>query len=91
MNATDQTIIDTSLEQLRSVHENMGQLWDADTIIAFYYRVLSSTIARNGPDVAKAITDMLSQNFDNTTKAHAALGMLGSSGTATDSGNAGAA
>jgi hypothetical protein len=63
----------------------MGQLWDADTIIAFYYRVLSGTIARNGPEVAKAITDMLTQNFDNTTKAHANLsGLTGSTGPAAD-------
>jgi hypothetical protein len=87
MTNTEQKLNDTSLEQLRSVHENMGRLWDADTTISFYYQVLSGTVARNGPEVAKAITDMLSEKFDNLTKAHANLGGLTSSSAPTNSGS----
>jgi hypothetical protein len=76
MTKTEQKIIDTSLDQLRGVHENMGRLWDADTISNFYYQVLTGTIARHGPEVAQAVTHMLSEKFDNLTKAHANLGRL---------------
>ena len=76
MDKTDQKIIDTTLDQLRGVHENMGRLWDAETMASFYYNVLSGTIARNGPDVAQAIARMLTEVFDNATKSHANLGGL---------------
>jgi hypothetical protein len=76
MDQTDQKIIDTSLDQLKGVHANMGRLWDAETMATFYYSVLSGTIARNGPDVAKALSDMLTELFDSATKAHASLGNL---------------
>jgi|SRR6476469_7672701 len=76
MDKTDQKIIDTTLDQLKAVHGNMGRLWDAETMATFYYSVLSGTIARNGPEVAKAIADMLSEVFDNAAKSHANLGSL---------------
>ncbi|UOQ51780.1 hypothetical protein [Hymenobacter cellulosivorans] len=82
MDATDRKIIDTSLEQLRTLHQNIGQLWPADTLAAFYYEVLSGTIARHGPEVAQAISAILSEKFDNATKAHASLGQIGMNGTA---------
>ena len=54
---------------------------------AFYYRVLSGSVARNGPEVARAISAMLTEVFDSSTKAHASLGNLTNglpgSGTAT--------
>jgi hypothetical protein len=76
MTHSDQQTIDTTLDQLRAVHANMGSLWDADTMATFYYSVLSGTVARNGPEVAKAIGDMVSELFDNAAKAHANLGSL---------------
>jgi len=76
MDKTEQKIIDTTLEQLRSVHANMGSLWDAETMATFYYSVLSGTIARNGPDVARALADMLTEVFDSASKSHANLGSL---------------
>ena len=76
MTDSDQKIIDTSLEQLKSVHANMGNLWDAETMATFYYSLLSGTIARNGPDVARAVTAMLSELFDSASKSHANLGNL---------------
>lgn len=85
MDATDRKIIDTSLEQLRTLHQNIGQLWPADTLAAFYYEVLSGSIARHGPEVAQAISAILSEKFDNATKAHASLGHIGMNGPA-DSG-----
>lgn len=76
MNQTDQKIIDTTLDQLKSVHANMGRLWDAETMATFYYNVISGTIARNGPEVAKPLADMLTQVFDSTAKSNASLGGL---------------
>jgi hypothetical protein len=76
MDKTEQKIIDTSLAQLKSVHENMGRLWDAETMATFYYRVVSGTIARNGPEVAQALSSMLSEVFDSAAKANASLGGL---------------
>jgi hypothetical protein len=76
MNPTDQKTIDVTLEQLRSVHANMGRLWDADTMATFYYSVLSGCVARNGPDVARAVSTMLNEVFDNAAKTHASLGSL---------------
>jgi hypothetical protein len=76
MNQTDQKIIDTSLDQLKAVHDNMGRLWDAETMAAFYYSVLSGTVARNGPEVAQAVTAMLTELFDSAAKSHASLGKL---------------
>ncbi|MCB2377071.1 hypothetical protein LGH70_05730 [Hymenobacter sp. BT635] len=85
MDATDRNIIDTSLDQLRSLHQNIGQLWPADTLAAFYYEVLTGSIARNGPEVAQAISAILSEKFDNATKAHASLGQIGMNGPTGDS------
>lgn len=76
MNQTDQKIIETSLDQLKSVHANMGNLWDAETMATFYYSVLSGTIARNGADVARAVSGMLTELFDSASKSHANLGSL---------------
>jgi hypothetical protein len=76
MKTTDQKIIDTTLEQLQAVHANMGRLWDAETMATFYYSVLSGTIARNGPAVANAVANMLTEVFDNAAKSHASLGSL---------------
>ncbi|MCC2544820.1 hypothetical protein LJY25_00050 [Hymenobacter sp. BT175] len=77
MTETERKNIDTSLEQVRKLHANISQLWDAETTANFYYQVLSGTIARNGPDVAKAITEMLNEQFDNTRRAHSDLGRVG--------------
>ncbi|PJJ60506.1 hypothetical protein CLV45_1935 [Hymenobacter chitinivorans DSM 11115] len=85
MDATDRKIIDTSLEQLRTLHQNISPLWPADTLAAFYYEVLSGSMARYGPEVAQAISAILSEKFDNASKAHASLGQLGMNGQA-DSG-----
>ncbi|TGE28524.1 hypothetical protein [Hymenobacter metallicola] len=84
MEATDRKIVDTSLDQLRSLHQNIGKLWPADTLAAFYYEVLSGTIARHGPEVAQAISAILSEKFDNASKAHASLGQLGMNASAAD-------
>ncbi|WP_046242549.1 hypothetical protein [Hymenobacter terrenus] len=76
MTHSDQQTIDITLNQLRAVHTNMGSLWDADTMATFYYSVLSGTVARNGPEVAQAIGNMISEVFDNAARAHANLGSL---------------
>ncbi|MBD2768419.1 hypothetical protein IC235_10995 [Hymenobacter sp. BT664] len=76
MTHSDQQTIDTTLNQLRAVHANMGNLWDAETMATFYYSVLSGTVARNGPEVAKAISSMTAEVFDNASKSHANLGSL---------------
>ena len=76
MTAEEQKIIDTSLEQARSLHANISNMWDADTRSAFYYSVLSGTIARNGPEVAQALTAMLTEVYGNTARSHADLGKL---------------
>jgi hypothetical protein len=93
MNHSDRQTIDTTLHQLRTVHANLGNLWDADTMATFYYSVLSGTVARNGPEVAQAIGDMVRELFDNATKAHANLGSLtnglpGSGSARSDAGSA---
>lgn len=84
MEAPDRKIVATSLDQLRTLHENIGKLWPADTLAAFYYEVLSGTIARHGPEVAQAISSILSEKFDNATQAHASLGQLGMHASPTD-------
>jgi len=76
MTQTDQKITDTSLEQVRSLHENIRQMWDGDTMATFYYGVISGTIARSGPEVAKALTAMLTEVYANTAKSHVDLGKL---------------
>ena len=76
MTSEEQKIIDTSLEQVKSLHANIGNMWDGDTRAAFYYSVLSGTIARNGADVAQAITAMLTEVYGNTAKSHVDLGKL---------------
>lgn len=90
MTEEEQKIIDTSLDQARSLHENIRQMWDGDTMATFYYGVISGTIARSGPEVAKALTAMLTEVYANTAKSHVDLGKLangfanGSSNSATD-------
>ncbi|MDO7851803.1 hypothetical protein [Hymenobacter convexus] len=76
MNESEQKIIDTSLDQARTLHENIRQMWDGDTLATFYYGVISGTIARNGPEVAKALSAMLAEVYANTTKSHVDLGKL---------------
>jgi hypothetical protein len=76
MKSTDQKIIDTTLDQLKAVHANMGRLWDAETMATFYYSVLSGTIARNGPEVAHAVGVMLTEVFDSAARSNANLGSL---------------
>ena len=76
MTHSDQQTIDTTLNQLRAVHANMGNLWSAETMATFYYSVLSGTVARNGPEVAKAIGNMVTEVFDNASKSNANLGSL---------------
>lgn len=76
MTAEEQKIIDTSLDQARSLHANISQMWDGDTSAAFYYSVLSGAIARNGPEVAQAITAMLTEVYANTARSHTDLGKL---------------
>ena len=76
MTTEEQKIIDTSLEQARKLHDNMRQMWDGDTLASFYYGVISGAIARSGPDVAKALTAMLTEVYANTAKSHVDLGKL---------------
>jgi hypothetical protein len=76
MSAEDQKIIDTSLDQVRTLNQNIGNMWDGDTRASFYYNVLSGTIARNGPEIAQAITAMLTEVYTNTAKARVDLGRL---------------
>lgn len=76
MTQTDQKIIDASIAQVRSLHENISKMWDADTRAMFYYSVVAGAIARNGPEVAQALTTMLTEVFANTAKSHADLGKL---------------
>jgi len=76
MTAEEQKIIDASLEQAQTLHANISGTWDGDTIASFYYNVLSGTIARNGPEVAQAITAMLTEVYASTARSHADLGRL---------------
>jgi hypothetical protein len=76
MTPEEQKIIDTSLDQVRTLHTNISNMWDGDTRATFYYSVLSGTIARNGPEVAQAITAMLTEIYSNTAKSHVDLGKL---------------
>lgn len=76
MTPEEQKIIDTSLNQARSLHDNLRNMWDSDTLATFYYGVISGTIARNGPEVAQALTAMLTEVYTNTAKSHVDLGKL---------------
>ncbi|MBD2721269.1 hypothetical protein [Hymenobacter armeniacus] len=76
MTETDQKIIDTSLEQARALHDNLRGMWDGDALAAFYYRVISGTMARSGPEVAKALSGMLTEVYTNTARSHIDLGKL---------------
>ncbi|MDB5234053.1 MAG: hypothetical protein JWR44_1046 [Hymenobacter sp.] len=76
MTKTDQEIIDASLRQVQTLHKNVSSLWDGDTLATFYYSIISGTIARNGPEVAQALTAMLTEVYANTTKSHTDLGKL---------------
>ena len=90
MTAEEQKIINTSLDQVRALHENISSMWDSSTQATFYYSVLAGAIARNGPDVAQALTTMLTEVYANTAKSHVDLGKLasgfanGSTGPAAD-------
>ncbi|MDO7847488.1 hypothetical protein Q5H92_14045 [Hymenobacter sp. M29] len=76
MNESEQKIINTSLDQARTLHENIRQMWDGDTLATFYYGVISGAIARSGPEVAKALSVMLTEVYANTAKSHVDLGKL---------------
>jgi len=76
MTEEEQKIIDTSLGQARTLHDNLRGMWDGDTLASFYYGVISGTIARNGPEVAKALSAMLTEVYANTAKSHVDLGKL---------------
>jgi hypothetical protein len=76
MTEADQKIIDASLAHVRTLHTNMRSMWDGDTLTSFYYNVISGTIARNNPDVARALMAMLSEVYENTAKSHVELGKL---------------
>ena len=76
MTQTDQKIIDASIAQISNLHANISNMWDGETRAMFYYSVLSGTIARNGPEVAHAITAMLTEIYANTAKSHTDLGKL---------------
>lgn len=78
MTEADQKIINTSLDQVRTLHENISGLWDGDTRAAFYYSVVAGAIARNGPEVAQALTAALTEVFASTARSHEALGKLAS-------------
>lgn len=76
MTETDQKIINASLDQARKLHDNLRNMWDGDTLASFYYSVVSGTIARSGPEVAQALTAMLTEVYTNTAKSHVDLGKL---------------
>jgi hypothetical protein len=76
MTEEEQKTIDTSLEQARKLHDNVRQMWDGDTLATFYYSVISGAIARSGPDVARALSAMLTEVYANTAKSHVDLGKL---------------
>ena len=76
MTESDQKIVTASLDQARILHDNLRGMWDGDTLATFYYSVISGTIARNGPEVAKALAAMLTELYANTARAHVDLGKL---------------
>ena len=76
MSKTDQKSIDSSLTHLQSLHKNLGRMWEGDALASFYYSVLSGTVARNSPEVARAIMTMLTEVYENTARAHTDLGKL---------------
>ncbi|SFP88509.1 hypothetical protein [Hymenobacter arizonensis] len=76
MNEDDQKFIDSTLERVRSLHNNISNMWDAEAVAAFYYSVLTSTIARNGPEVSRPLLDVLAQVYESTAKSHVDLGRL---------------
>ena len=76
MTEADQKIIDASLAHVRTLHTNMSSMWDGDTLASFYYNVISGTMARNNPDVARALMAMLSEVYENTAKSRVELGKL---------------
>ena len=76
MTAEEQKTIDTSLEQMRTLHQNISTMWDSDTRATFYYSVLSGAVARNGAAVAQALTAMLTEVYTNTARSHVDLGKL---------------
>jgi hypothetical protein len=76
MTPEEQKIINTTLDQARTLHTNLQGMWDGDALATFYYSVISGTIARNGPEVAKALSDMLTEIYANTAKSHQDLGRL---------------
>ncbi|UOQ96004.1 hypothetical protein MUN81_12095 [Hymenobacter sp. 5317J-9] len=76
MTESDQKIIDTSLEQARALHDNLRGMWDGDALATFYYGVISGTMARGGPEVAKALSAMLIEVYTNTARSHVDLGKL---------------
>lgn len=76
MNAVDQKLIDASLEHVRVLHKNISSMWDGDALATFYYSVIAGAIARNGPEVAQALTATLTEVYANTAKSHVDLGKL---------------
>ncbi|MBF9238919.1 hypothetical protein I2I05_16060 [Hymenobacter sp. BT683] len=76
MTEADQKLIDSTLGQMRALHTNMGTMWDGDAIAAFYYNVLTGAIARNGPELARPLMEILTEVYENTAKSHVDLGRL---------------
>ncbi|OGX86959.1 hypothetical protein [Hymenobacter glacialis] len=76
MSQPDKKNIDSSLAQLQSLHQNMSSMWDGDALAAFYYNVLSGTVARHTPEVAQAIMSMVAEVYENTARSHTNLGKL---------------
>ena len=76
MSQPDKKSIDSSLAQLQSLHHNMSSMWDGDALAAFYYNVLSGTVARHTPEVAQAIMSMVAEVYENTARSHTNLGKL---------------
>ncbi|ALW86170.1 hypothetical protein AUC43_14365 [Hymenobacter sedentarius] len=76
MTQSDQKSIDDALEHLRNLHHNASSMWDSDTLATFYYSVIGGTIARNGPEVAKALMATLTEVYTSTAKSHVELGQL---------------
>jgi hypothetical protein len=76
MTPEEQKIIDASLNQAATLHDNLRNMWDGDAMATFYYSVISGTIARSGPEVAQALTAMLTEVYTNTAKSHVDLGRL---------------
>lgn len=76
MSASEHKSIDSSLAQLQNLHHNMSSMWDGDALAAFYYSVISGTVARNSPEVAQAIMGMMTEVYENTARSHTNLGKL---------------